>query len=218
MENFGRFEFDPSGSTIDSSTVWSELQAPFLEFARSDPKEFSAALADAVSESGGFAWFGAARTIWNLVGSDFRCAAYDRVRLAALEFLRSNGVPASRVSAHDMNFWREQHDEPWLTGPPAPPLPTPVTPLAPGESRLVARLTPARDANTVYVQAAPGGGYRAVLEMSNSSEDSTRLRRDWLGAGTLRDLYTRIGGAFQVPVHWVADELEPFIPLPPSRL
>ncbi|WP_405933366.1 hypothetical protein [Streptomyces sp. NBC_00827] len=218
MEEFGRFEFDPTGSTIDASCVWSELQAPLLDFARYDPEEFAAELADSVSPVGGFALFGAARTIWNLVGSDFRSPAYDSVRTAALEFLRSNGVPAGRISAHDMNFWREQRNEPWLVGRPRPTDANRITPLAPDETRPVARITAEADANVVYVETSPDGGYRAVVEAPYSETDPTRVHRGWLGAGTLHELYTRIGEAFQVPVHWMADELEPFIPLPPSRL
>ncbi|MFJ3305055.1 hypothetical protein ACIPSA_18410 [Streptomyces sp. NPDC086549] len=218
MEQFGRFEFDPSEVSIDASRVWSELQAPFLDFARSDPEEFAAELADAVSSAGGFALFGAARTIWNLVGSDFRSPAYDRVRMAALEFLRSHGVPAGRISAHDMRFWQEQRDEPWLVGRPRPTAETLITPLAPGEMRPVARVTAEADADVVYVQAGAGGGYRAVVEAPYNDTDRSRVRRDWLGASTLHELYARIGEAFQVPVHWICDELEPFIPLPRPRL
>ncbi|MFE6486446.1 hypothetical protein ACFVGN_26425 [Streptomyces sp. NPDC057757] len=219
MERFGRFEFDPANSGIDASYVWSELQAPFVEFAGSDPEGFADELAEAVGPAGGFALFGAARTIWSLVGSDFRSPSYDGVRMAALEYFRSNGVPSSRLSSDDLRFWREQRDEPWLVGRPRPaPDRAGITPLAPGEVRPVARLTAADDSNVVLVKVGPDGGYRAVVEARNSDTDPSRGHFDWLGAATLHDLYTQIGEAFQVPVHWAAAELEPFIPLPPSRL
>ncbi|MEU5094708.1 hypothetical protein [Streptomyces sp. NPDC020996] len=219
MERFGRFEFDPVGTDIDASDVWGELQAPFLPFAQSDPHGFARALADAVLPAGGFALFGAARTVWNLVGSDFSSPAYGAVRMAALEFFRANGVPSNRLSAADWRFWQENRSEPWLVG---RPLPTPeearIAPLAPGELRRIAQVTEDPDANVVYVAAAPDGRVKAVVDAPAGDPGPTRCRFDWTSADTLHDLYTWIGEAFQTPVHWVADELRPFIPLPPSRI
>ncbi|WP_327342415.1 hypothetical protein [Streptomyces europaeiscabiei] len=218
MERFGRFEFDPVGTDIDASDVWGELQAPFLPFAQSDPEGFARALADAVLPAGGFALFGAARTVWNLVGSGFSSPAHHSVRMAALEFLRANGVPSNRLSADDWRFWQENRAEPWLAG---RPLPTPeearIAPLAQGELRRIAQLTEAPDSNVVYVAAAHEGWFVAVVDARASDTDPTRGRFDWMSADTLHTLYTRIGEAFQTPVHWVADELHPYVPLPPSR-
>jgi hypothetical protein len=219
MERFGRFEFDPVGADIDASAVWSELQAPFLPFAQSDPEGFALALAHAVLPVGGFALFGAARTVWNLVGSDFGSQAYDAVRMAALEFFRANGVPSNRLSADDYRFWREHRCEPWLVGRPRPtPEEARIPALAPGELRRVAQLTEAPDSNVVHVCAAHDGRFKAVVDAPTSDTDPTRGWFDWASADTLHDLYTQIGEAFQTPVHWVADELRPFVPLPPSRL
>ncbi|MEV7994568.1 hypothetical protein AB0O67_22420 [Streptomyces sp. NPDC086077] len=219
MEKFGRFEFDPAGSDIDASDVWAELQQPFLEFAQADPHGFARALADAVLPAGGFALFGAARTVWNLLGSDFTSSAYDAVRMGALEFFRANGVPDSRLSADDWRFWQRYRDEPWLVGRPVPtPEEARVTPLAPGETRRIARMTAAPESNVLYVRAAPGGGFVAVVDAPAGEGDPTRSQFDWSAAETLHGLYTRIGEAFQTPVHWVADELLPFVPLPPARL
>ncbi|MFC4506949.1 MULTISPECIES: hypothetical protein [Streptomyces] len=218
MEKFGRFEFDPVGSDIDASDVWAELQAPFLEFAQSDPEGFARALANAVLPAGGFALFGAARTVWNLAGSDFTSPAYAAVRMAALEFFRVNGVPNNRLSADDWRFWQQNRTEPWLVGrPPPAPGEARIAPLAPGEERRVAQVTGAPNANVVYVRAAPDGGFVAVVDAPTSESDPTRCRFDWSAADTLHGLYTRIGEAFQTPVHWVADELLPFIPLPRPR-
>src|SRR3954470_11758054 len=77
MERFGRFEFDPLNSDLDATVVWSELQAPFLDFAQAEPDRFTSALVAEVLPAGGFALYGAARTVWNLLGSDFRPPAYD---------------------------------------------------------------------------------------------------------------------------------------------
>lgn len=218
MERFGRFEFDPVGTDIDASDVWGELQAPFLPFAQSDPEGFARALADAVLPAGGFALFGAARTVWNLVGSDFASQAYDTVRMAALEFFRANGVPSNRLSADDWRFWQENRSEPWLVGRPAPaPEEVRIPALVPGELRRIARLTDAPDSNVVYVCATPDGRFKAVVEAPAGDTDPSRGRFDWASADTLHGLYTRIGEVFQTPVHWAAEELRPFIPLPPSR-
>ncbi|MFD5159386.1 hypothetical protein ACFWMJ_15130 [Streptomyces hawaiiensis] len=218
MERFGRFEFDPVGADIGASDIWTELQAPFLPFAQSDPEGFARALADAVLPVGGFALFGAARTMWNLVGSDFSSPTYDAVRMAALEFFRANGVPGNRLSTDDWRFWQENRSEPWLVGRPRPtPEEALITPLVPGELRRIAQITGAPDSNVVYVAAAQDGGFVAVVDAPTSDTDPTRGRFDWTSADTLHDLYTRIGEAFQTPVHWVADELCPFIPLTSSR-
>ncbi|WP_333762374.1 hypothetical protein [Streptomyces sp. IBSBF 2390] len=218
MERFGRFEFDPVGTDIDASDVWGELQAPFLPFAQSDPDGFARSLSDAVLPAGGFALFGAARTMWNLVGSDFSSPAYDAVRMAALEFFRANGVPSNRLSADDWRFWQENRSEPWLVGRPRPSSDEArIAPLLPGELRRVAQITSAPDSNVVYVAAAHDGRFAAVVDARTSDTDPARGRFDWMSADTLDDLYGRIGDAFQTPVHWVADELRPFIPLPPAR-
>ncbi|MEU7099743.1 hypothetical protein AB0A66_15655 [Streptomyces longwoodensis] len=219
MERFGRFEFDPVGTDIDASDVWGELQAPFLPFAQSDPDGFARALAVAVLPAGGFALFGAARTVWNLVGSDFDSPAYHAVRMAALEFFRANGVPSNRLSADDWRFWQENRSEPWLVGQRRPvPEEARIVSLAPGELRRVAQITGAPDSNVVYVAASHDGRFVAVVDAPTSDTDPTRARFDWLAADTLHDLYARIGDVFQTPVHWVADDLRPYVPLPPSHL
>lgn len=219
MERFGRFEHDPVGSDIDAARVWEELQQPFLEFAQTDPVRFARALADAVLPAGGFALFGAARTVWNLVGSDHSSPAYDTVRMAALEFFQANGVPSNRLSGDDWRFWQCNRGEPWLVGRPRPtPQAARIPPLAPGELRRIARLGAAPDANVLYAGAAPGGGFVAVVDAPRSETDPTRCRFDWATADTLYDLYVQVGEAFQTPVHWVADELGPFIPLPAPRI
>jgi hypothetical protein len=218
MERFGRFEFDPVGNDIDASSVWEELQSPLLEFSQWDPEQFAAELVAAVLPAGGFALYGAARTIWNLLGSDFRSPAYDTVRMAALEFFRANGVPSNRLSSDDWAFWQRSRDEPWLVGRPRPtPETARITPLAPDELRRIARISAAFDSNVVYVRDSGSAGHVAVVEARKSHTDPARRRFDWLKAPTLHDLYVCVGEAFQVPVHWVAEELAPFIPLPPSR-
>ncbi|ONI48738.1 MULTISPECIES: hypothetical protein [unclassified Streptomyces] len=218
MERFGRFEFDPAATGIDATDVWGELQEPFLPFAESDPGGFARELANAVLPAGGFALFGAARTMWNLIGSDFDDPAYRSVRTAALEFFRANGVPAGRLPTDDWLFWRKNHSEPWLAGSPPPaPGEARITPLAPGELRRVAQITEMPDSNVVHVGTADDGRFVAVVDAPASDTDPTRSRFVWMSADTLHALYTGMGEVFQTPVHWAAEELRPFIPLPPSR-
>lgn len=218
MEQFGRFEFDPAGSELDGTVVWEVLQAPFLEFAQSEPDRFAAALAEAVLPAGGFALYGAARTVWNLLGSDFRHPAYDTVRLAALEFFRAAGVPKNRLTAGDWQFWRRHRGDTWLVGRPRPAREAVrIAPLVPGEVRRVAVLTAAPDSNVLSVRAA-GGGFQLLVEARASDTDPTRSVFEWFGAPTLYDLYARLGETLQVPPYWAGADLAPFIPLPAPTL
>jgi len=219
MERFGRFEFDPLNSDLDATVVWSELQAPFLDFAQAEPDRFTSALVAEVLPAGGFALYGAARTVWNLLGSDFRHPAYDTVRMAGLEFFRANGVPKNRLTANDWSFWqRHRGEEPWLVGRPRPaPETAGIAPLAPGETRPIAVITSAPDSNVLFVRAA-GGGFQVIVEAPASDTDPTRSVFEWFGAPALYDLYVRVGETLQVPAHWVSDELAPFIPLPAPTL
>ncbi|MET9223364.1 hypothetical protein ACIOC1_05935 [Streptomyces sp. NPDC088197] len=214
MERFGRFEFDATGIEFGADLVWSELQAPFLEFAQSDSDRFTTQLAAAVIPAGGFALFGAARTVWNLLGPDFAHPCYDALRMDALEFFRARGVPGNRLSAGDREFWRLHRgpDEPWLVGRPPPAPGAALPPLATGELRPVARMSAGPHAETVYARADVQDGCVAVVEACGRGRDPAGCRFDWFGAATQYELYLRIGEALQVPAHWVADELMPFIP------
>lgn len=138
--------------------------------------------------------------------------------LAGLQFLRSHGVPTSRLSLNDMRHWRRLQgaDTPWLVGRPVPP--DRLMPLQPGEMRRVAQVYPGPHSNVIYVREAAPGRYVAIIDGEWSEEDSRRVQNEWYEAPSLKELYARLGDAFQTPCHWVAPDLEPYIPLPPSTI
>jgi hypothetical protein len=72
MERFGRNEYDPQAYPDDPGAIWTETQEPLYPLASSDPSDFIDALAQAVEPTGGWATFGAAHTVWNLVTEEDR--------------------------------------------------------------------------------------------------------------------------------------------------
>lgn len=216
MDEVGRFECDPQGSGIDANRVWAELQAPLLAFAQADPRRFVTELANVVVPAGGWPAYGAHRTIANLLGGDYKHQAYDAILTVALDFLRANGVPNSRLSGYEWQFWLNTRGctEPWLRGRHAPSADkAAISPLAHDQMRRIAQLTAASDSNVIYV-GHRDGGFMAVVEARMSDEDDRRIRNDWMGAPTLHQLYQTIGEALQVPPFWADPELEPYFPLP----
>ncbi|MBR7839716.1 hypothetical protein KDL01_41080 [Actinospica durhamensis] len=220
MDLFGQYEFD-STRLAPGIDVWSQLQSPLLEFAQADPAGFVEALVAAVRPGGGWALYGASRTIGNLIAYDYEHPRYAEVRMAALEFLRANGVPPKFLTGGDWDFWLRSRtgDEPWLTGAPLPPADsTRIIPLGAGELRRLAQVTSEEDSNVVYVRCEPDGTHVAVVEGRKSDEDESRVHWDWLRADSAYALYAHIGDAFQTPTYWVAPELAPFIPLPRPKI
>lgn len=69
MERFGRHEIDPMGSADDGYAVFQATQEPLISASRTDPSAFISALADACLPVGGWAVYGADRTVINLVGT-----------------------------------------------------------------------------------------------------------------------------------------------------
>lgn len=97
MERFGRFEFDPQGSSGEMGD-FGDLMIELYSFASAEPEGFLVALAEAVLPFSGWAGYGASRTVWEVLspgrGSPLReHAAYISIMNAAIQFLRANGVP-----------------------------------------------------------------------------------------------------------------------------
>src|SRR5712691_6232044 len=94
MERFGRYEFNPQTSAYDGEDI-GRLMAELYPFASTDPDGFLVALAEAVLPVGGWAVYGASRTIWELLSSSASAhqnPSYNAIMNAALAFLRTNGV------------------------------------------------------------------------------------------------------------------------------
>jgi hypothetical protein len=143
---------------------------------------------------------------------------FNAIALAGLEFLRSHGVPTSRLSLNEMDLWHRLRgdDAPWLVGRPLPS--DRLTPLQPGEVRRVAQVFPGPRSNVIYVKQAAPDRYVAVIDGEWSEEDPRRVQNEWYGARTLHELYVLIGRGFQTPCYWADQELEPYFPLPSPTL
>ncbi|MGI5243748.1 hypothetical protein [Dactylosporangium sp. CA-139066] len=71
LDRFGRFELDPVNSGIDAATLWGERVSALYDYSVRDREAFLAALAAEVAgDQGGFATFGAARVVWEMLGKD----------------------------------------------------------------------------------------------------------------------------------------------------
>jgi hypothetical protein len=209
LERFGRFSYDPQNNQLPGS-----LEADMYMIAQDDRDGFLAALIAVTAPAGGWVSYGAMKLVMSILGGDLDQSDYNTIVLAGLQFLRSHGVPTSRLSMNEMTLWhRMQGDhELWLVGRAAPP--DTLTQLRPGEMRRVAQVFPGPQSNVIYVRQAGPDSYAAVIDGEWSEEDPRRVQNDWHTARSLHELYLRIGDAFQVPCYWVAPELEPYIPLP----
>jgi Flp pilus assembly protein TadD len=234
MEKVGWFQFDPTHSGVDADEIYLPIIAPLHRLAQAAPGPFLEALRDAVLPGGGWAVYGAARTVMEVLAGDYDHPAYHDLLRASLEFLRERGVPATMLNGYEWDFWLANNGrgplsagdeigpgrEPWLVGRPKPTIDeAPITGLQQNELRRVAQVSPEPDSNVILVKRADGGdSYVAVIDARYSDEDPTRSQADWQRAGTLDQLYWAIGTSFQVPTHWYHAELEPYFPFPRPRL
>jgi hypothetical protein len=216
MDRFGRFEFDPQGSQEDGGAIWSETQAPLVEFAALDAQGFLNSLASKFVLEGGWSAYGAAHTTWNLLTDETRTGpAYEAIMDASLEFLRWHGIPPNRVTGYEWQHWvsRGGSAETWL---PANPIPSqeeaPITELEFEAVRRVAQLWGDPDANQILVRR-DADIYVAVIDARCSDEDPTRVLNDWMQSSSLYELYINIGTSLQAPPFWCDTELEPFFPV-----
>lgn len=214
LEQLGRTNYYPQAG----DAPW-QFVAAMYQLGQDDRQGFLADLAALVVPVGGWASYGALRLLWEVFSTDLELPDFDAIALAGLQFLRSHGVPTSRVSPYELGIWhRLQGDEtPWLVGRPPPP-PDELTPLKPGEVRKVAQVSPGPSSNLILVRQDAPDRFVALIDGEWNEEDPRRVQNEWYSAQTLHALYVRLGDAFQVPCHWADPEFERYFPLPPSTI
>jgi hypothetical protein len=99
LERFGRLEANPQGSGVNYDEVVQRLFVPYVQQANTDPHGFFADLRAVVAnEGGGYATFGAARLVWELLTGEVRdnppAPALALVK-AGIEFKRTHGLGLS---------------------------------------------------------------------------------------------------------------------------
>src|SRR5579884_2304820 len=108
LERFGRYEFYSQGYGFDSAEM-GEMLGELYAFASSEPERFVVALAQAALPAGGWAAFGASCILWECFSSDAGALAqhpaYKAIRDAAINFLRSDGVPPMKVKEYLWRYW-----------------------------------------------------------------------------------------------------------------
>jgi hypothetical protein len=219
MERFGRHEIDPMRSTDDSYGVFQSTQEPLLNAAREDPQEFIRALADTCVPAGGWAVYGADRTVVNLVGVNPGGDDWFRILDASIQFLRSNYVPPMRVPPYAWERFIDQGGtgNTWLELRSPPERGTvEITPLSDGDTRRIVKLGPEPDANVILARR-DGDSYVALVDAKWSDEDPTRSQSEWKRAPDLHDLYLEVAWSSQV-WDWADPEIEPFFPAPKARI
>jgi hypothetical protein len=219
MERFGRHEIDIMGSHDDGYAVFQATQQPLITVASTDSAGFIRALADACVPVGGWAVYGADRTVINLVGSSPPGDDWLRILHGSIEFLRANYVPPIRIppyawerfvdSGGTANTWLPLREAPDREA-------TRITALADGEVRRLVRLGSAPDANLVVLQR-DGDHYVALIDARQSDDDPSRSRREWKRGTDLYDLYLDIAWSCQI-WDWADPEIEPFFPAPKALI
>lgn len=225
MEKYARSKFDFRGTGVaqglDTSRIMM-IEANLYPVAQANPDAFVTALATAILPVGGWAAYGAGILVRELLGSEYSHPASDEIRMAGLQWLRDNGVPATLFLAPvDWRFWLEHagENEPWL---PARsgyhPEEAHVSDLQIGEMRRVAQLTASPESNVVYVRRNSDHEYVGVVDAPHSEDDPRRSQFEWHQADSLHDLYVRIGEGLRILPYWCDSELEVFIPLDHPRI
>ena len=218
MEQFGRFEFDPRrAGNIDPGAVYEDIVGPLYQLSTSDAPGFVAELAAAVVPVGGWAVYGGERLVKELFTGDLDDPSYHAMMSAALDFLRSLGLPNSRLNSYEWSFWLEHkgRTEPWLVARPLPtPDQAPIRELGIGEERRVAQLDALADSNLIYVRRRREGGFEAFVDARRSDDDPARGQFPLYQSNSLHDLYRQIAESLQVPPYWCDREIEPYFPYP----
>ncbi len=112
MEEFGQFEMNPMDSPLDGLYVWEHLQKPYQERSGEQGGLISA-LAAVVVPSGGWAAYGAHRTIASLIGPELSHPDYDEIRRVALRFLRLEGYGPDHLNDYELRFWLDDTGKPY---------------------------------------------------------------------------------------------------------
>lgn len=108
MERFGRFEFDAQASGEDAGEVWGRWAETLPPFASANPEGFVNALAATVLPVGGWAVYGASRTLWELFSSQESVRQHPAslaIMDAAIAFLRANRVSPRDVRGYEWEHW-----------------------------------------------------------------------------------------------------------------
>lgn len=213
LEQLGRAAFDPAGH----DSPW-QLTVAMYHLAQEDRDGFLAELAAITRPAGGWPAYGAMKLVMDILDPKPDQPDFNAIVLAGLQFLRSHGVPPNRLSINEQDMWRRLRDgdTPWLVARPVPQ--DRIMPLRPGETRRVAQVFPGPSSNVIYVRQEQPDRYVAVIDGEWSTEDPRRVQNEWYSAGSLHELYLRIGEGFQVPCHWADPELEPYFPFPSPTL
>jgi len=132
MERLGRFEFDAQTSGENAGELWGRWAETLPPFASANPEGFVNALAEAVLPVGGWAVYGASRTLWELFSSQESVRLHQAslaIMDAAIAFLRANRVSPMYVRGYEWEHWfaRGGTRETWL---PQEPFRTPESPEA----------------------------------------------------------------------------------------
>jgi hypothetical protein len=106
MRTFGRFDFDPTNYPGNAGDIWVEIVAPLVPVAQANPVRFLRDLADAVVPAGGWAVYGGAHLVKEVLSGDHMDPSYDRMMAASLDFLRGRGVSPSRLNGYEWQFWQ----------------------------------------------------------------------------------------------------------------
>jgi hypothetical protein len=113
LETFGRFEFDARTSGIDSGNIFNDCVAPFFDAALQDPASFCTGLRTVINnDQGGFATFGAARLVWEILGEAALSTPAARPLIeAGLDFKLSRGLSTWHLTGHENQLLHQRREQ-----------------------------------------------------------------------------------------------------------
>lgn len=111
MQEFGQYEFSPMNSSSDPARIWGDLVASLYTVAQEDSPRFLRELSDAVLPAGGWAVYGGAHLVWEVLGGDVEDPHYDAMMDASLEFLRHQGVSMGMLKGYESWYWRSHRGQ-----------------------------------------------------------------------------------------------------------
>lgn len=215
-ERAGRHAINPI--TSDDLTIWDDVMAPLLPLATADPNVFHQALAEACLPAQGLAAFGAAYIVsdFGYGLSDLRATTPQAQRIfdGAIEYLRQNFVPPTRVPEYLWRRWIETggNSNTWMTlkQPPSRENAN-IRPLQVDEVRRLVRLSDRSDSN-IIVARSDGDEFVALISYPATGAKQA-APFEWKRSASLYDLYREVAWSTQ---EWSScdSEIEPFFPAP----
>lgn len=215
LERFGWYCYHLEDNPWPSA--WQDFVSPMLHRCMADQDAFLNSLADIATQYGGLVSYGAEQLMIEVAYGRPDHPACRQIMDASIAFLRTSGIPPMKVTGHEWRHWTDSGGtvQTWVRWRPAPSESRArISPLVVGESRRVAQLRAAEDSNVFLVERAEDGRYRWIVDARRGDDDPTRTRWVHVTAGSLHELYVRVGLALQSPPYWCHAELEPYIPLP----